>query len=725
MAKVLVVEDDAAIRQLLTLHLESEAHDVLTAEDGVDGLQQAIATLPDLIVSDFQMPRIDGIGMLAGLRANERTAAIPFIFLTEVEDEDLRERSRSLQVSDYLIKPFDRARLLRAVTKHARLRRPRRPTRDPTALAELADQMETMAMAPQYAVPLPYPETGGADGQEVHALGTVVFFAIRDFVRIAEALGEDQQIALVSAFQEQVGDVVARNSGWVVKTTDGGFIAMFDGHDAKNAQHAERAIKAAILCVLALHRFGPWIAGKLDSNDIPALAAIVGVHSGEVSICNLHDGRSGGRSERTIIGDTVNVAARLQARAGELGWGIVCSEAALQRVGPRIAAGRREKIRIKGRSGSLDIVEVTALRPKAGADRSEIAFYGDIVRAIGANTSLIEAQNTLQQTGTADISPAAVPTAVPEVEAEVEVKTRQGAATQREVAVKTRQGAATKREIVQDREAQPDGAAAAPVAIDGYHILRKVGEGGVAQVFLADHARSGTRRVLKLLPLTGRDDGEMVKRFVQEYALLMRISHPNVAQVHQHGHQDGYAYMAMEYFSGGDLRGLMRHGCSVEMAVAALIQVAGGLAAVHAIGVVHRDLKPDNIMLREDGSLAIADFGIAKRVGDNHSPTQHGDVLGTPYYLSPEQALGIPTDQRADIYSLGVMFYEMLARRRAYDAESAMALLQQHVQSPVPVLACDLARFQPLIDRMMCKQAAGRFASADEVVEFVHSGRCA
>ncbi len=719
MAKVLVVEDDAAIRQLLTLHLESEAHDVLTAEDGVDGLQQAIATLPDLIVSDFQMPRIDGIGMLAGLRANERTAAIPFIFLTEMEDEGLRERSRSLQVSDYLIKPFDRAHLLRAVTKHARLRRPRRPTRDPAALAELADQIETMAMAPQYAVPPPYPETGGANGEEVHALGTVVFFAIRDFVRIAEALGEDQQIALVSAFQEKVGDVVARNSGWVVKTVDGGFIAMFDGNDAKNATHAERAVKAAILCVLALHRFGPWIAGKLGSNDIPALTAIVGVHSGEVSTCNLHDGRSGGRSERTIIGDTVNVAARLQERAGELGWGIVCSEAALQQVGPRIAAGRREKISIKGRSGLLDIVEVTALRPKAGADRSEIAFYGDIVRAIGANTSLIEAQNTLQQTGTADISAMAAPAVALEVEAEVEAEV--GA----EVGVMTHQVAATAREVVRDREAQPDVAVAAPVAIDGYRILRKVGEGGVAQVFLADHARSGTRRVLKLLPLNGRDEGEMVKRFVQEYALLMRISHPNVARVHQHGHEDGYAYMAMEYFSGGDLRGLMRQGCSVEMAVAALIEVAAGLAAVHATGVVHRDLKPDNIMLREDGSLAIADFGIAKRVGDKHSPTQHGDVLGTPYYLSPEQALGIPTDQRADIYSLGVMFYEMLARRHAYEADSAMALLQQHVQSPVPVLTCDLARFQPLIDRMMCKQAAGRFASADEVIEFVRGARFA
>jgi serine/threonine protein kinase len=262
--------------------------------------------------------------------------------------------------------------------------------------------------------------------------------------------------------------------------------------------------------------------------------------------------------------------------------------------------------------------------------------------------------------------------------------------------------------------------AQAPIVVDGYRVLRKIGEGGVAQVYLADHPGSARQRVLKLVPLCGGDDG-VVRRFVQEYALLMQIDDANVARVFQHGQEDTHAYMAMEYFPGGDLRGLMRRGCSAEMAVTALLQIAGGLAAVHKIGVVHRDLKPENIMIRDDGSLAIADFGIAKRMGDAHGPTRHGDVLGTPYYLSPEQALGIPADHRADIYSLGVMFYEMLAGKRAYTADSAMGLLHQHAQSPVPVLDEHLADYQPLVERMMCKDVEGRFASAVAIIEFARA----
>ena len=140
--------------------------------------------------------------------------------------------------------------------------------------------------------------------------------------------------------------------------------------------------------------------------------------------------------------------------------------------------------------------------------------------------------------------------------------------------------------------------------------------------------------------LSDENDGEAAKRFVQEYALLMQVSHPNVARVFQHGHEGGYAYMAMEYFPGGDLRSLMRRPCEPAMAVAALIQVARGITAVHRTGVVHRDLKPDNVMSRADGSLAIADFGIAKKIGAALGLTQHGDILGTPYYLSPEQGAG-------------------------------------------------------------------------------------
>ncbi len=675
MARVLVVESDAAMRRLVTLHLESETHDVITAEDGAEGLHLALESVPDLIVSDFAMPLVDGIGMLTGIRADVRTAAIPFIFLTDSQDDDLRIRSKSLRVSDYLVKPFDRDHLLRAVSRHMRPRKVRRAQPHNEVDQGPVDHMATVAMAPQYDVAEPYPETPAAEDNERVVDGTVSFFAIRDFARIAETLGDDLQLELMNAFHENVRDVVARNSGWIVKTIEGGFIAMFDDNGGR-VVHAERAIKSAILCVLGLSRFGPWVAERFRRSDLPALAAIVGVHSGQVSVCSLSGGRTGGKSERTIIGDVVNVASRLQARAGELGWSIVCSDAVLRRLGPRIEVGRRGQISVKGRANRLDIAEITALQPRPGRGNDKDGFYAGVADAISANTRLIEAQNSIQTT---DLN-------VPEPQAAPEPPAPQ-----------------------------------APIEVDGYRILRKVGEGGVAQVYLADHPSSGSQRVLKLVPLDGGEDGGMVKRFVQEYSLLMQITHPNVARVYQHGHEGTHAYMAMEYFPGGDLRGMMRRGCAPDTAVAALVQVAGGLAAVHKTGVVHRDLKPDNIMIRADGSLAIADFGIAKRVGDVHGPTRHGDVMGTPYYLSPEQALGLQADHRADIYSLGVMFYEMLTGKRAYTADTAMGLLHQHAHSPVPMLEGVLLRYQPLIDRMMCKRVEGRFADADGIIEFARA----
>jgi class 3 adenylate cyclase/CheY-like chemotaxis protein/tRNA A-37 threonylcarbamoyl transferase component Bud32 len=682
MARVLVVEDDAAMRRLVTLHLESETHDVITAEDGAEGLRLALEAMPDLIVSDVVMPRVDGMGMLTGIRANIRTAAIPFIFLTDREDDDLRSRAKSLRVADYLVKPLDREDFLRAVSLSMRPRKARRTapgagTDAPGAGtdAPAVDHTTTAKMArrPEPAPPQPAPPAAESDDSAID--GTVWFFAIREFERIAETVGDDLQNELMSAFHENVLDVVSRNSGWIVKNIDGGFIAMFED-DGARLNHAERAVKAAILCVLALSRFGTWVAERFKRTDLPALAAQVGVHSGQVSVCSL----SGGRSGRTIIGEAVNVASRLKAHAGELGWGIVCSDAVLSRLGPRISIGRRGRVSVKGRANRLRIAEVTALQPRPGIGQDPEGFYAGLASAIDANTRLIEAQNAVRGRG----AHAPVATAV-----------------------------------LAPAPFEP--APRAPVAVDGYRILRMIGQGAAAQVYLADHLLSGQRRVLKLVPLDNGEDCSMVGRFVREYAALMQINHPNVARVFQHGHESTHAYMAMEYFPGGDLRGLIRRGCTPDMAVRALIQLASGLAAVHKTGVVHRDLKPDNIMIRQDGSMAIADFGIAKRVGDLHGPTRHGDVMGTPYYLSPEQALGQQADYRADIYSLGVIFYEMLSARRAYTADSAMGLLHQHAHSPVPLLKGDLIRYQPLIDRMMCKQADERFADADGIIDFARA----
>jgi serine/threonine-protein kinase PpkA len=132
---------------------------------------------------------------------------------------------------------------------------------------------------------------------------------------------------------------------------------------------------------------------------------------------------------------------------------------------------------------------------------------------------------------------------------------------------------------------------------------------------------------------------------------------------------------------------------------------------------VHRDLKPDNLMLRTDGSLALADFGIAKHVSMLITDTAHGEVVGTPYYLSPEQAMGQPVDRRCDLYSLGLMLYEMLTGAKPYRAKNAEALLEQHINGPVPLLRPPYERLQPALERLMAKDRNRRYADAQEFLD--------
>jgi serine/threonine-protein kinase PpkA len=260
-----------------------------------------------------------------------------------------------------------------------------------------------------------------------------------------------------------------------------------------------------------------------------------------------------------------------------------------------------------------------------------------------------------------------------------------------------------------------------PIVIPGYRLKRKLGEGGMSVVFLADNEESGQEHVLKLMRIGDDEDGDQLQRFISEFALVSQIRHPNVAHIFAQGFSEHHAYIAMEYFPGGDLRLMIEKGMQPDVVLAVLLQVAGALGAIHAEGIVHRDMKPDNVMIRSDGTLALADFGIAKQLNSNMNRTKHGEVFGTPYYLSPEQALGLPVDTRTDIYSLGVMFYEMLTGKKPYRGDNPQALLYQHVNGPMPKLPDELLRYQHLVDRLMAKKPADRMQDADEIINSVVS----
>ena len=208
--------------------------------------------------------------------------------------------------------------------------------------------------------------------------------------------------------------------------------------------------------------------------------------------------------------------------------------------------------------------------------------------------------------------------------------------------------------------------------------------------------------VLKVVSKAVNSEAEQI-RFKREFETLQRMQDPCVAHVYDYGETEEFAYLALEHFPAGSLKDRLRGPLGRRQAVEYLRRIAQALQRVHELNVVHRDLKPSNIMLRSDDTIALIDFGIVKELGEGAGLTLHGELRGSPYYMSPEQASGTDIDCRSDIYSLGVVFYEMLTGQKPYVGSDLMEVLNQHIDAPPPQLPNSLAGYQPLIDFMMAK----------------------
>lgn len=252
-----------------------------------------------------------------------------------------------------------------------------------------------------------------------------------------------------------------------------------------------------------------------------------------------------------------------------------------------------------------------------------------------------------------------------------------------------------------------------------YEVLRTLAHGEIATVYLARQRNSEHQLVLKVLHQVADSATEKIlDRFLREYELIARLNHPNVVQIHDFGVADDHAYIAMEYCGGGSLKRRINAGMDRYEAYRLMRDIAGALGVLHEAGILHRDLKPTNVLFRDDGSLALIDFGLAKQVALQGEVTGAGSIFGTPYYMSPEQGHGEPVDVRGDIYSLGIIFYEMLTGEKAYDGETAMAVIVKHRQAPIPELPTSLREFQPLIRRMLAKAPADRFQSVADLLDW-------
>jgi serine/threonine protein kinase len=266
-----------------------------------------------------------------------------------------------------------------------------------------------------------------------------------------------------------------------------------------------------------------------------------------------------------------------------------------------------------------------------------------------------------------------------------------------------------------------------------YRIIRQLGAGGMGHVYLALDTRLGRHVALKFLPPDLISDQVSLLRLVQEAKAASALNHPNILTIYDVGELDGEPFIVSEFVDGVTLRtALERDAVTAELAVEITRQVASALSAAHAAGVIHRDLKPTNVMLRPDGYVKVIDFGLAKRLVNPESPaeqqelTRPGTTLGTAEYMSPEQARGEEVNYRTDIWSLGVILYEMIAGRRPFDGPTVshvLVAIQDNPVSPFPVEDPALAALYDVVLRALEKNPNNRYESAGEMLQALEALR--
>lgn len=255
------------------------------------------------------------------------------------------------------------------------------------------------------------------------------------------------------------------------------------------------------------------------------------------------------------------------------------------------------------------------------------------------------------------------------------------------------------------------------VTIPGYKIIRKIGEGGMSVVYLAYQESLKREVALKVMRPIITDEENVVRRFEQEAEIIAKLYHPNIVNIYEVGHiDDDILYYSMPFLQHGDLTSFAYH--DDEQLIEVMAGICDGLAFAHTQGVVHRDIKPENILFDQFGHVQLADFGIALSTGRRRF-TKDSRVIGSVYYMSPEQAQSKHVDARSDIYGLGAILFEILTGEPIFEKESDFAMMMAHVNEPIPELPADLAHWQPVINKCLAKSPNHRYQNVTALKEAI------
>jgi class 3 adenylate cyclase len=360
MTTILIVEEDEAIRSQIVRLLQLQGYDALEAADGPTGLDQARRHRPDLVLCEVGIPRIDGFQLVQAIRADPTLAATPVMLLTALHDRASMRRAVRAGADDILWKPLAPAELLEALSHLLQ------------KSARLAEHIEAAVQARQIDA-------------------TVLFADIRNFTALAEMLGSGEVAELLSAYFEHSCPPVLGNGGRHLKFMGDGLMSLFVDDDQASAATpaARRAVSAALGIAVATHEFRSWVERRFAGRGLPPFAIGIGLHAGEVTLCRLGPP---GRMEITPIGDTVNVAARVEAASKELGWTVVASAAVLQRAGSTVQRGGAASLSLRGRTEEVEVAEITGLADAAGASRhgvtAPVQRAEEVHTAVQVNASL-------------------------------------------------------------------------------------------------------------------------------------------------------------------------------------------------------------------------------------------------------------------------------------------------------------------------------------------------